>query len=135
MTVEHLNPRGMHQNPGFSQGVVVSGNVKTVYVGGQNAVSGTGEIVGDGDFAKQCEQAIANVDTVLAAAGADLANVVKWNINVVKGQSLRTGFEVFGRAWGDRTGPPPAISVAIVAGLAHPEFLVEIEAIAVVSTD
>ena len=44
------------------------------------------------------------------------------------------GFEAFQRAWGHRSNPP-IVTVAIVVGLAHPDFLVEIDAIAVVPQD
>jgi enamine deaminase RidA (YjgF/YER057c/UK114 family) len=62
------------------------------------------------------------------------AVVVSGNVKtvcVVQGQSPVPGLEAFRRAWGDRPNPP-AITVLFVAGLAHPEFLVEIDAIAVV---
>jgi enamine deaminase RidA (YjgF/YER057c/UK114 family) len=52
-TVQHLNPDGLHKNPAYSQAVVVTGNVKTVYVGGQNAVDVSGKIVGKGDIKAQ----------------------------------------------------------------------------------
>src|SRR5262249_53055464 len=48
--VTHLNPEGLHRNPAYSQVVTVTGPVTTVYVGGQNAVTATGEIVGKGDL-------------------------------------------------------------------------------------
>lgn len=64
-------------------------------------------------------------------AGAQLEHVVKWNLYVLHGQSLNEGFEVFQRIWGNRP-PPLAISVMFVAGLAHPDFLAEMDAIAVV---
>jgi len=44
---------------------------------------------------------------------------------------LQPGFEVFQRIWGDPPSPP-LVTVLIVAGLANPEFLLEIEAIAVI---
>jgi len=56
---------------------------------------------------------------------------VKWTVYVVQGQSSMAGFEAFLRYWGDRPNPP-ALTVVFVAGLADPNFLVEIEAIAVV---
>jgi enamine deaminase RidA (YjgF/YER057c/UK114 family) len=126
---EYLNPDGLHRNPAFSQAVVVTGNVKTVYVGGQNAVDASCAIVGKGDIAAQTEQALKNVEIALAAAGAGLEHIVKWNIYIVQGQPLLPGFEAFRRAWGDRPNPP-AIAGLFVAGLAHPDFLVEIDAIA-----
>ena len=81
----------------FTHAVVVTGNMKTVYVGGQN------------------------LQIALAAAGAILAHVVKWNIYVVQGQPLQPGFEAFQRVWGNRPYPP-AITVALVAALAHPRI-------------
>jgi enamine deaminase RidA (YjgF/YER057c/UK114 family) len=129
--VQHLNPDGMHKNPAFTQAIVVSGAVRTVYVGGQDAVDASGAIVGKGDFAAQSEQALANIETALAAAGAGLEHVVKWGLYIVAGQDLRAGFAAFQRAWGGRPNPP-TVTMAFVAGLAHPDFLVEIDAVAVV---
>jgi enamine deaminase RidA (YjgF/YER057c/UK114 family) len=76
-SVQHLNPDGMHKNPAYSQAVVVAGNAKTVYVGGQNAVNASGQIVGKGDLEAQTEQVLRNVETALAASGAKLEHVVK----------------------------------------------------------
>src|SRR5262245_39480681 len=129
--VEHLNPDGLHKHPAYSQAVVVRGSVQTVYVGGQNAVNASGQIVGKGDIKAQSEQTMGNVVTALAAAGAALEHVVKWNVYIVQGHSPAAGAEAFRRAWGTRPNPP-AVTVALVAGLAHPDFLVEIDAIAVV---
>src|SRR3954467_9898255 len=82
-SVRHLNPDGLPKNPAYSQAIVVSGNVKTVYVGGQNAVTAGGTIVGKGDIKAQSEQALKNVETALAAGGAKLDNVIKWNVYIV----------------------------------------------------
>jgi enamine deaminase RidA (YjgF/YER057c/UK114 family) len=133
-SVRHLNPDGLHKNPAYSQAVVVNGNVKTVYVGGQNAVDAAGAVVGKGDIGAQTEQVLRNIETALAAGGATLHHVVKWNVLAVQGQSLMPGFEAFQRAWGNRPNPP-IVTVAIVGGLAHPDFLVEIDATAVVPQD
>jgi enamine deaminase RidA (YjgF/YER057c/UK114 family) len=129
--VEHLQPEGLHINPAFTQAVVVSGAVKTIYVGGQDAVDASGAIVGVGDLAAQTQQIFHNMRAALAAAGAGLEHIIKWNVYIVQGQDLRPGFEVFQREWGNRA-KPPAITAAFVAALAHPDFLVEIDAIAVV---
>ena len=55
--VTRLNPEKMHRNPAYSQGVVVEGHARTIYVGGQNAVSPEGQVVGVGNLAAQTEQA------------------------------------------------------------------------------
>ncbi|MDQ2998203.1 MAG: RidA family protein [Chloroflexota bacterium] len=130
-SVQHLNPETLHHNPAFTQAVVVSGAVKTVYVGGQNAVDAAGAIVGQGDIAAQTEQVMQNIQAALAAGGASLEHVIKWNVYLIQGQPLQPGFEVFQRVW-DRRSTPPAITMAMVAGLANPDFLIEIDAIAVV---
>lgn len=131
MPVEYHNPDTLHHNPAFTQAISVTGAVRTVYVGGQNAVTAAGEIVGQGDLKAQVEQVLNNLQYALDAAGAKLEHVVKWNINVVQGQSVQEGFEVFQQVWGQR-GQPPVITVAFVAGLAHPDYLCELEAIAVI---
>ena len=129
-TITHVNPEAMHNNPAFSQAVVVEGAARTIYVGGQNAVAADGTIVGVGDLAAQTEQALSNLKTVLAAAGAGPEHVVKWTLLVVAGQSIETGYAAFRRAWGVPANPP-AITAAFVAGLAHPDFLIEMDAVAV----
>ena len=133
-TITHVNPEAMHSNPAFSQAVVVEGAARTIYVGGQNAVDADGRVVGAGDLAAQTEQVFKNLEMVLAASGAALHDVVKWTIFIVQGQDLRPGFGVYQRVWGT-SARPPAISAAFVAGLANPDFLVEIEAIAVTGTE
>ncbi len=131
--ITHFNPAGLSQNPAFSQAVSVSGPVRTIYVGGQNGVGADSAVV-SGDVGDQTVRALRNLELVLAEAGAGLGDVVSWSISVVQGQSLTAGFQAFQQAWGDRSHPP-AISVAFVAGLANPTFLVEISAIAVVGSD
>jgi enamine deaminase RidA (YjgF/YER057c/UK114 family) len=129
--VQHINPDALNKNPAFTNVVVVTGSVKTVYVGGQDAVDESGAIVGKGDLEAQTEQILKNIQVALAAGGAQLEHVIKWNLYVVEGQSLQAGFAVFQRVWGNRPNPP-AISMAFVSGLAHPDFLAEMDAIAVV---
>jgi len=129
--VEHLNPASLHHNPAGTQAVVVSGAVNTVYIGGQNAVDASGTIVGKGDIGAQTEQVLHNLQAALAASGAGLEHVIKWNLYLVQGQPLQPGLEVFQRIWGNRPNPP-AITMALVAGLANPDFLLEMDAIAVV---
>src|SRR5512144_800158 len=122
--VEYINPDTLNKNPAFTNVVTVTGPVKTVYVGGQDAVDASGNIIGKGDIKAQTEQVLKNIQAALSAGGAGLEHVIKWNLYVVQGQPLREGFEVFQRFWGRRPNPP-AITAAFVSGLAHPDFLVE----------
>jgi enamine deaminase RidA (YjgF/YER057c/UK114 family) len=94
-------------------------------------VDAEGNIVGIGDIAAQTEQVLRNLRTALAAASAGPEHVVKWNVLVVDGQDFGPGYAAFQRVWGDQPNPP-VITAAVVKGLAHPDFLVEMDAIAVV---
>jgi enamine deaminase RidA (YjgF/YER057c/UK114 family) len=127
--IQHINPDGLSKNPAFSQLVTTQGNGKTIYIGGQDAVNGQGEIIGKGNIAEQTEQVMNNLQTALSACGANFDNLVKLSIYIVQGQDLHKGFQISQKFLGNLTNPP-AISVLIVAGLAHPDFLVEIDATA-----
>ncbi len=129
--VQYVNPETLNKNPAFTNAIVVRGSVKTIYIGGQDSVDASGTIIGKGDIQAQTGQVLKNIQAALAAAGADLHHLIKWNMFVVQGEDLRTGFAAFQKAWGNRPDPP-AISFAFVAGLANPDFLIEIDAIAVV---
>jgi enamine deaminase RidA (YjgF/YER057c/UK114 family) len=129
MSNRHINPEGLHRNPAFSQAVVVEQPAKTIYIGGQNGVDPDGIVVGP-TVGEQTSQALRNLATILESEGASLANIVHWRIGVVEGHAFDEGFAAFEKAW-NRADPPPAITVHVVAGLG-PEFLVEIDAVAVV---
>src|SRR5512138_3917052 len=83
-TVDYINPGGMLRNPAFTQVVVTTGPVRTVYVGAQTPVDGSGKLIGKDDIAAQTEQVLKNIETCLRAAGAAPENIVKWNIYVVE---------------------------------------------------
>ncbi|YCI06225.1 RidA family protein (plasmid) [Ensifer sp. D2-11] len=98
-----------------------------VFVSGQAAIGDNGEIVGEGDFDRQAEQAFGNLDRALKAAGSGLDNVVKVTIflrsmdNFAKIVELR-------RRW--FSAPYPADSIIEVSSLYSPKAMIEIEAIA-----
>lgn len=129
--VQHINPDGLNKNPAFTNVVTVTGPAKTIYIGGQDSINASGEIVAKGDIKGQTEQVLKNIQTALDAAGAGLEHIVKWNILVVQGQPIQPGLEAFQKVWGNRPNPP-TITMAFVASLANPDFLVEMDAIAVV---
>lgn len=78
--VRYVNLGNMPTNRAYSQAVVVSGDVKTIYVGGQNAVDVNGQVIGKGDIKAQTEQALKNLTAVLTDCGAKPENVVKWTV-------------------------------------------------------
>ena len=104
--VEYINPDRLLKNPAFTQVISVSGPVKTIYVGGQDAVDAQGTMVGRGDLKAQTAQVLANLREALAAAGAGPEHIIKWNMYLVHGQSLQEGFAAFQQFWGLRPNPP-----------------------------
>ena len=127
--IQHINPDGLSKNPAFSQIVTTQGSGKTIYIGGQDAVNEKREIVGKGNIAEQTEQVMKNLQLALSACGATFDNLVKLSIYVVQGQNLYGAFQA-SQFFFSNLQNPPAISVLIVAGLANPDFLVEIDATA-----
>ncbi len=65
--VQYVNPDALNKNPAFTNVIVVTGSVKTVYVGGQDAVDASGTIIGKGDLKAQTEQVLKNVQVEMDA--------------------------------------------------------------------
>jgi enamine deaminase RidA (YjgF/YER057c/UK114 family) len=128
---EYLKPKGLSINPAYSHVAVASGT-RTIYIAGQVSIDEKGAVVGAGDIGAQTEQVMRNLGKCLEAAGASFEHVVKITTYVVNYKpELRA---TIGKArtpfFGDR--PPPASTLVGVSALAAPEWLIEIEAIAVV---
>jgi len=123
-----LNPEGLPRNPAFSQAVRVEPGAALIFIGGQNGVGADGRTAQG--MGAQTEQALRNVATAAEAGGSSLEQVAKWTMLLVRDAPIGEALAAFGEIWGGR-GEPPAISVAVVDGLANPAFLIEIEAIAI----
>jgi enamine deaminase RidA (YjgF/YER057c/UK114 family) len=132
--VQHVNPEGMHANAAFSQAVTVDGPHRVIYVGGQNAIDGKGQVVGTNNISDQAVQVARNLRTVLEASGAGIEHVVQFTVYIVDGQPHPAAFAGFQREVGTLS-PAPTVSVVTVVGLAHPSFLLEVSAIAVVPVE
>lgn len=130
MPVEYINPAGMHKSPVYSQGIILPANARLLLIGGQNAVNEKGEIVGKGDVVAQTRQALDNLQKVLATAGGRLEDLVRTTIIMQQDIDLGAAFGVWMGAWGQRPNPPTVTGFR-VPGLANPDFLIEIEAQAV----
>ena len=130
MAIEHLNPDDMYHSPVFSQGIILPANARILLIGGQNGVNEKGEIVDNTDVGRQTEQALANMQKVLAAAGATVRDLVKVTIILHQDADLQAGFAAWMKVWGNNTNPP-TVTALRVAGFANPDLLIEIEAQAV----
>ena len=129
--VVYISPEGLHKNPAYSQLVVTKGPLKTIYVGGQNATDKDGQIQGKGDIKAQAVQTLSNLKIALAAGGASISNVIKWNVYIVEGQDAKIAFQALQDDL-KKMPHPPIITGVFVAALAQPDFLLEMDAVAVV---
>ncbi len=130
--IDFLNPDELLKNPAFSQIAITKGNGRTIYIGGQNAITKDLEIIGKDDITLQTEYALRNVEVALNSCNATLDDLFKLTIYITQGQDIRKGF-VGSQNFLSKLKNPPIISVIVVAGLANPDYLVEIEAIAFTS--
>jgi enamine deaminase RidA (YjgF/YER057c/UK114 family) len=130
--IEYPRAEGLLHDSAFSQVVVASGT-RTIYTAGQVSIDEHGALVGADDLAAQATQAMRNVGLALAAARASYADIVKITTYVVnyKPEHRTIIGEARAPSFADRT--PPASTLVGVAALALPEWLVEIEAVAIVS--
>jgi reactive intermediate/imine deaminase len=99
-----------------------------LFISGQAAIDGNGQLVGVGNFDVQAEQVFANLERVLRAGGSCLANVIKVTIFLRDMANFAKIVELRGRYF---TPPYPADTIVEVASLYSPDALIEIEAIAV----
>lgn len=127
--IQRINPDTLMNSPAFSQVVVTNGNGRTIYIGGQNAVTKDRQITGKGDLGLQTEQVMQNIINALEACNATLENLVKLTIYIVQGQNVYSGFQASQKYFAN-SPHLPVISGVIVAALANPDFLIEIDAIA-----
>ena len=130
MALERINPEGLATPETYTHVIVATGS-RLVFVAGQVAEDGEGNLVGPGDLAVQARQAFANVGRALAGAGARPDQVAKITIFVVDYRHEYLSAIEAGRValFDDHK---PADALIGVKTLAHPGCLIEIEAIAVV---
>lgn len=123
------SPATLAPPAGYSHLATV-GSGRLVFVSGQVALDDKGNIVGKDDFRAQARQVFENLRAALEAAGASFRDVIKLNSYVVD----IAGLAHFRAVRDDyvNTANPPASTAVQVQRLFRPEFLLEVEAIAVV---
>lgn len=132
MAKEYVNPNGLFASlpHGFSQVVIATGR-KMVFISGQTAWDARKKIVGGDSVFQQARQAFRNLETAMEAAGGTLKDIVAVRIYIVNYQAESA--TAVGTALREFFSPqnPPASTWIGVSALAVPEFLIEIEATAV----
>jgi enamine deaminase RidA (YjgF/YER057c/UK114 family) len=131
MPTEFLNPPALCKTHGWTHVVATTGG-KTIHISGQAGIDAAGNVVGPGDLKRQTEQTFENLRLALAAAGATWNDVVMARLYVV---NLRPEHVPIIREVRSRyvsAQHPPASSLIGVSALVGAEWLIEIEATAVV---
>jgi enamine deaminase RidA (YjgF/YER057c/UK114 family) len=126
-----LNPEGLNKPAGYTH-VVITEPRKLVYISGQVAWDAKGEIVGKGDFRAQVTKALENLKIALTTAGATLDDLVKVNYYVVNLKPDQVPVIRDVRSKYFSAEHPPASTLVGVTALVREDFLIEIEAVAVV---
>ena len=127
-SVRYTNPASLSTPTGYTHVVEVNRG-RTVYIAGQVALDRSGNVAGAADFKAQTRQVLENLRAALAAAGATFDNVVKVNTYVTDMSHIQALRAIRAEYFGTN---PPANTLVQVVQLARPEFMIEIEAIAVV---
>ena len=131
MTKTIFNPGSVPKPMGpYSQGVVTTGG-KLVFISGQVPQDALGHLVGKGDLEAQTRQVFANLKTMVEAVSGTVSNIVKITIFVVK--VTPHAYEILGRVRREFWGTDfPASTLVEINALASPDFLIEVEAFAVI---
>ena len=128
-TFDLISPVSMHRPNGYSHLARIKDG-KPVFIAGQVALDSSGHLVGPGDFRAQAQQVFENLKSAVEAAGGSFSNIVKLNVYVIDRSDLPHYREI--RDQFINVGNPPASTAVQVAALFRPEFLIEVEAVAVV---
>jgi enamine deaminase RidA (YjgF/YER057c/UK114 family) len=133
--IVHIQPPGLFPGAklGFTQVVTASAS-RLIWVAGQTACDQRGRPVGGNDIGAQAEAALDNLRQALEAAGAGPADVTMLKVYIV-GLSRESAAQIGQRVARFFAGVEPPVSTWVgVTALMHPDFLIEIEAVAAVRT-
>jgi enamine deaminase RidA (YjgF/YER057c/UK114 family) len=120
-------PSSNDPRPRYSQGILTEGG-KVLFIAGQTASDKDGNVVGKGDIKAQTRQVFQNIKAVLEAAGGSFDNVVM-TTTYITDRKYREGYNEVRRDIYKQD--PPTSTLVIVSGLANPDYLIEINGIAV----
>ena len=123
---ERVNPPGVHTPQANYSHVTRVGN--TLYISGQLGLDADGNLVGQGDAAAQAEQCYKNIQAIIEHFGGTMDDVVKITQYIT---DLAYRPLVAGPRDTYLSTPGPASTLVVVKGLAAPDYLVEIEALAI----
>ena len=126
MELQRLSPKGLPKPLAAYCHVTRKGPF--IHTAGMVSLDEGGNVVGEGDITAQTRQVLESIKTALAAAGADMKDVVKTSIFL----SNLSNYKAMNVVYSDYFGENPPVRSCIEAKLVLPSLLVEIEAVAIV---
>ena len=130
MKKEIINPPGLYKHPAFNRIVTVTGPAKMVFIAGQTPSDENYKCVAPGDYRAQYMQVMNNLDLQLKAAGASWDDVVVRRIFVIDVDKYLAETRDLPRFYKPGTAAPNTLIG--VTRLSHPDFLIEMDLIAMV---
>lgn len=128
--IRYLQPAGLMRSAGYSQ-IVQTRADTLVFISGQAAVDGNGDIVGRGDFDAQAAQVFRNLGLALKGAGCSASDLVKMTVLLRNIQDISAYRVARDRFFSSVEGTPaPAVTLFGGPNLYEADFLIEIEAVA-----
>jgi 2-iminobutanoate/2-iminopropanoate deaminase len=128
-TIERYCARSVYDAPTYAQGIKVTGGQTILFISGQVAYDDRGGVAHRGDFPAQARAVFRNLKAMVEAGGGTLASIVKLNTYLTdiryRADLLPVREEFFGKQ-------APASTLIATPALAHPDWLIEVEAIAVI---
>jgi 2-iminobutanoate/2-iminopropanoate deaminase len=123
-----IQPKSLNDpRPRYSHGIVAEGG-RLLFVAGQTAMDKDGNVVGKGDIEAQTQQVYKNLTAVLEEAGGSFNNLVMTTTYIVD-RKYREGYNKVRMQYYKQNSPTSTL--VIITGLAHPDYLIEINGIAV----
>ncbi len=133
MTLEIIQPDGWPKPKGYSNGILAPAGARILMTGGMVAWDEHEQLVGEGDFARQFGQALANVVAVVRAAGGAPEDLMRLTIYVTDRQAYLDSVQDLGAVYRDVMGRHfPAMALVQVAGLVEAGAMLEIEGTAAI---
>jgi len=127
VSIEAFCPPDVFNPPIYTQGVRVTGAQTMLFLSGQVAYDQHGGVLHRGDFKGQAREALRALKSLVESAGGTMGSIVKLNTYLTdiryRPDLASVRQEIFSKA--------PASTLVEVSALAHPDWLIEVEAIAV----
>ena len=135
MSKEIINPASLAQPRGFNHGILTRGGT-VLFLAGQDASDGDGQIVAPSDLVAQCRQVLHNLHAVVHEAGGQMTDIVKLNVYVTSRDAYVEQLKPLGALFREYFGNYyPAMALFQVGALFQPAALIEMEGFAVLGAE